>query len=61
MSFDEAARKTDMGAICDMKKLKRIARKSARLQNKVKARALLSGVYVALSLLGRAEPVLDRP
>jgi len=61
MLFREAARETDMGAICDMTKLERIGRRAARLQNKVKARALLSGVYVALVLLGRAEPVLDRP
>ena len=61
MLLDQAAHQTDMSVICDMKRLKRIGRRSARLQNKVKARALLSGICVALTLLGRAEPVLDRP
>ena len=59
--FREAARETDMGAVCDMKKLRRIGSKSAQIEKVVEAKAVLSGLCAALSLLGRAEPVLDRP
>jgi hypothetical protein len=59
--FKDAARDTDMDAICDMRKLRRVARHSDHLEKVVDAKAVLSAVVVALALLGRSEPALDRP
>jgi len=59
--FKDAARDTDMGGICDMRKLRRLARHSDRIEKVVDAKALLSAAVVALALLGRSEPVLDLP
>jgi hypothetical protein len=59
--FKDAARDTAMGTVCDMRKLRRIARHSDRIKKVTDAKALLSAVIAALTLLERAEPVLDRP
>jgi hypothetical protein len=58
--FKDAARHTDMTSICDMKKLKRVARHSAQLQKMGAIKELFSSMGVALALLDRTEPVLDR-
>jgi hypothetical protein len=59
--FKDAARETEMGTICDMRRLRRLARQSDQLKKAVDAKALVSAVLVALTLLERTEPVLDRP
>ncbi|MGH8985346.1 MAG: hypothetical protein ACRDY6_15915 [Acidimicrobiia bacterium] len=59
--FKDAARHTDMASICDMKKLKRIARNSAQMKKMGAIKELFSAIGVALTLLDRTEPVLDRP
>jgi hypothetical protein len=59
--FKDAARNTDMGRTCNMRKLRRLGRHSDRLERVIDAKALLSATVVALALLGRAEPVLDQP
>ena len=59
--FKDAARHTDMGAICNMRKLRRLAQHGDRLERVVDAKSLFSAVVVALALLQRAEPILDRP
>ena len=59
--FEDAARHTEMGAICNMRKLRRLAQHGDRLERVVDAKSLFSAVAVALALLERAEPVLDRP
>jgi hypothetical protein len=58
--FKDAA-KTEMAAICDMRRLRRIARNADRIDRYPQARELFGAIGVALVLLGRAEPVLDRP
>ena len=57
--FKEAARNTDMGAICDMRKLQRVARHASKLTKSAQVKELHSSIGTALALLGRAEPVLD--
>jgi hypothetical protein len=59
--FEEAARETEMGAICKLRRLKRIARNSAQLTQIGEVKELFSAIGAALVLLGRAEPVFDRP
>jgi hypothetical protein len=59
--FKDAAHNTDMGAICDMRKLRRIARRSDQIKRVIDAKAVLSSILVALALVERVEPVLDRP
>ncbi|MGH9026048.1 MAG: hypothetical protein ACRDWD_08025, partial [Acidimicrobiia bacterium] len=59
--FKDARRSTDIGAICDMAKLKRVAGNSGRLSKSAQVKQLFSAIGVALTLLNRAEPVLDRP
>ncbi|MFL6241781.1 MAG: hypothetical protein ACJ73V_01995 [Acidimicrobiia bacterium] len=59
--FKVAARDTDMGTICNMRKLRQLARHSDRFKRVIDAKAVLSATMVALALLERAEPVLDRP
>jgi hypothetical protein len=58
--FDDADRHTEMAAICDMEKLKAVVRRHDDLRN-IELKAVESSLAVALALLGRAEPVLDRP
>ena len=58
--FDDADRHTEMAAICDMEKLKAVVRRQDDLRN-IELKAVESSLAVALALLGRAEPVLDRP
>jgi len=57
--FRAAARRSDMGEICDMRRLRRVGREAAQLQKSAQVKELHSGIGVALALLGRAEPVLD--
>jgi hypothetical protein len=57
--FKDAARRTDMGAICDMRKLRRVAKDASQLKKSASVKELHSSIGVALALLGRAEPVLD--
>ena len=59
--FKDAARCTDMGGICNMRKLRRLAQHGDRLERVVDAKSLFSAVAVALALLQRAEPILDLP
>jgi hypothetical protein len=58
--FRDAGRCTDMETICDMEELRRIGAQIGSANRVVHAKAVLSGLC-ALSLLDRAEPVLDRP
>jgi len=57
--FKDAARGTDMGAICNMSTLRRVGHDAARLSKSGQVKELHSSIGVALALLGRAEPVLD--
>jgi hypothetical protein len=57
--FKEAGKTTDMGRICDIRKLRRVARRAPQLTKSAEVKELHSAVGVALALLGRAEPVLD--
>jgi hypothetical protein len=58
--FEDADRQTEMGEICNMEKLKAVVRRRDDLRN-IEVKAIESSIAVALALLGRAEPVLDRP
>jgi hypothetical protein len=58
--FKDADHATNMGTICDMRKLRQLAQHSDQLKRVSNAKALLSATMVALALLERAEPVLDR-
>ena len=57
--FRDAARRTDMGDICDMRKLRQVGREAAKLKKSAPVKELHSSIGVALALLGRAEPVID--
>jgi hypothetical protein len=57
--FDAAATETEMSAICDLDALKRLVREPASLRRKGAAHEMYSCIGVALTLLGRAEPVVD--
>jgi hypothetical protein len=59
--FKDAARNTEMGTICDMRKLRRLARQPDQLKRVIDAKAAFSAIGVALALLERAAPVLDQP
>jgi hypothetical protein len=58
--FKDARRQTDMGEICDMWKLRRVARVAGQLRASPRVKELHSAIGAALALLGRGEPVLDR-
>jgi hypothetical protein len=53
------ARRTDLGEICDVQRLRRVARAAGQLKKSAPVKELHSSIGVALALLGRAEPVLD--
>jgi hypothetical protein len=55
--FEEAARKTEMGTICDLEKLKRSVRTAASVRRG--PIQMISCVGVAMALLGHAERVVD--
>jgi hypothetical protein len=57
--FRDAGRRTAMGDICDVRKLRRVGRDAAQLKKSASVKELHSSIGVALALLGRAEPVLD--
>jgi hypothetical protein len=57
--FDAAAAETDMAAVCDLDALMRLVHEPAVLRRKGAARELYSCIGVALTLLGRGEPVVD--
>jgi hypothetical protein len=56
--FREASKRTDMGAVCDMKKLRRYARSSRPLTRFGEIREMVGAVGTALTLLDRAGPVV---
>jgi hypothetical protein len=58
--FEDADRETDMGAVCDLQKLKRIVRSRGELRN-IEVKAVESSIAVAIALLGRDEAVVDSP
>jgi hypothetical protein len=58
--FKDAARGTDMDAFCDMRKLRHVAKRAPALQRTRDVKELFSAIGVALALLDRTEPVLDR-
>ena len=58
--FDDAARHTGMGGICDIGKAIALARRGGELRD-ARARELFCCIGVAISMLGLAEPVLDAP
>jgi hypothetical protein len=53
------ARRTAMGEICDLRKLRRVGREASNIKKSASVKELHSSIGVALALLGRAEPVLD--
>jgi hypothetical protein len=57
--FRDARRRTDMGEICDVRKLRRAGRAASQIKKSASVKELHSSIGVALALLGRAEPVLD--
>jgi hypothetical protein len=56
--FKEAGKRTDLGAVCDVKKLRRYARSSRPLTRFGEIREMVGAVGAALTLLDRAEPVV---
>jgi hypothetical protein len=56
--FKEADKRTEMGSVCDMKKLRRYARSSRPLTKFGEIREIVGAVGVALTLLDAAEPVV---
>ncbi len=58
--LNDADRDTEMGTICDIQKLKNVVRDPTDLSN-IQVKEIESCIAVALALLDRAEPVLDRP
>jgi hypothetical protein len=56
--FKEADKHTEMGSVCDMKKLRRVARSSRPMTRFGEIREMIGAVGVALTLLDRAEPVI---
>ena len=48
-----------MSTFCDLERLQQLAREPATLRRKGAAREMFSCIGVALSMLGRAEPVVD--
>ena len=58
--FEEAERRTSMGTFCDMDKVLSLARLGGELQN-ARARELFCCIGVAMSMLGLAEPLFDKP
>jgi hypothetical protein len=56
--FKEADKRTDMGSVCDMTKLRRYAKSSRPMTKFGEIREMVSAVGVALTLLDRAEPVI---
>ena len=59
--FKRAGKHTDMGDICNMRKLRGIARDSGRLKRTGQVKEMFSSIGVALALLGETEPVVDEP
>jgi hypothetical protein len=55
--FDDAARNTDMGSICDLRKLEKQVRTATEVRGG--PMQVITCVGVALALLGRAERVVD--
>lgn len=58
--FAEAA-STELAEVCDVAKLRKAARRAGELKKTSEVKALLSGICLSLTLLGRTEPVLDEP
>jgi hypothetical protein len=56
--FKEAAMRTEMDSVCDMKKLRRYAKSSKPMTKFGEIREMMGAVGVALALLERAEPVI---
>jgi hypothetical protein len=56
--IEEAARQTAFDAICDMKRLRRAVQGSEPFVRVGPARQVTNALGVALTLLGRAEPVV---
>jgi hypothetical protein len=54
--FKDADRYTDMGAICDMRKLRRLARHADQVKKKVDAKAVLSAVSLPSRFSGEPSP-----
>jgi len=57
--FKEADKHTEMGSVCDMKKLRRYARSARPMTKFGEIREMIGAVGVALTLLDRAEPVIS--
>ena len=57
--FKEAAKRTEMDSVCDMKKLRRYAKSSRPMTKFGEIRELVGAVGIALTLLERAEPVIQ--
>jgi len=57
--FAEAERHTEMGSICDVATLRKLAAEPSALSN-IQVKSVMSCITVALALLGRSLPVRDR-
>jgi hypothetical protein len=57
--FSRAAGKTAMNDICDMRKFEAVAERSSEIERVPPAKAVFSGICIALSLLGEVEPFVD--
>jgi hypothetical protein len=55
--FHAAMKKTDMGEICNMRRLKRIAQRAPNLDKSAQVKELFSCIGVAQTLLGDVQPI----
>jgi len=56
--FDAAARETDMGAVYDLDRLRNLVRGDKTIGGRSASNQMVNTIGVALTLLGRAEPVM---
>lgn len=57
--FHQAMHKTEMDQICDMGKLKRIAKRAGQLEKSAAIKELFSCIGTSITLLGRSEQIVD--
>jgi hypothetical protein len=59
--FKDARRRSDLDSMCDVRKLRRIAKSAPDLRKQAQIKELFSAVGVALTLLGAVETAIDEP
>jgi hypothetical protein len=59
--FHAALHKTALDEVCDVRRLKRLARRSETISGGASVKEMFSCIGVSLALLGRIDPVVDDP